>query len=50
MDRILRENPNANFSAVAFELEEAILFIPQNLYMPLILTNLLIRIQKHLNP
>ncbi|MBT3944894.1 MAG: hypothetical protein HOF42_00545 [Candidatus Marinimicrobia bacterium] len=50
MDRILREYPNANFSAVAFELEEAILSIPQNLYMPLILTNLLIRIQKHLNP
>jgi hypothetical protein len=48
MDRILREFPNADFSAITFELEESILAIPQNLYMNLILTNLLIRIQKHL--
>lgn len=48
MDRILREFPNADFSAITFELEESILAIPQNLYMNLILTNLLIGIQKYL--
>ena len=50
LERIVASNPKADFSAITFELEEAILSIPQNLYMPLILTNLLLRIQKHLNP
>jgi len=48
MDRLIQSHPSANYSAIAFELEETILSVPQNLYMPLILTNLLIRIQKHL--
>jgi len=50
MERLISTNPNADFSAITFELEDAILAIPMNLYMPLILTNLLLRIQKHLNP
>jgi len=50
MERLISINPNADFSAITFELEDAILSIPMNLYMPLILTNLLLRIQKHLNP
>ncbi len=50
MDRLIQSHPNADFSAIAFELEEAILSVPQNLYMPLILTNLLLRIQQYLNP
>jgi len=50
MERLIKSHPNADFSAIAFELEEAILSVPQNLYMPLILTNLLLRIQKHLSP
>ncbi len=50
MERLIGAHPNADFSATTFELEEAILSIPMNLYMPLILTNLLLRIQKHLNP
>ena len=50
MKRLISTNPNADFSAITFELEDAILSIPMNLYMPLILTNLLLRIQRHLNP
>ena len=50
MERLISTNPNADFSAITFELEDAILSIPMNLYMPLILTNLLLRIQRHLNP
>ena len=50
MERLISTNPNADFSAITFELEDATLSIPMNLYMPLILTNLLLRIQKHLNP
>ena len=50
MERLISTNPNADFSAITFELEDAIWAIPMNLYMPLILTNLLLRIQKHLNP
>ena len=49
-ERLISTNPTADFSAITFELEDAILSIPMNLYMPLILTNLLLRIQKHLNP
>lgn len=50
MERLIGAHPNADLSAITFELEDAILSIPMNLYMPLILTNLLLRIQKHLNP
>jgi hypothetical protein len=49
MERIIKTHPNADFSAVAFELEDAVNAIPQNLYMPLVLINLLLHIQKHLN-
>ena len=50
MDQMVQSHPNANFSAIAFQLEETILSVQQNLYMPLILTNLLLRIQKYLGP
>lgn len=50
MDRLIQTHPNANYSGITLALEDTILAIPQNLYMPLILTNLLIQIQKHLNP
>ena len=48
MKRILDLHPTADFSAITFELENTILAIPKNLYIPLILTNLLIKIQKYL--
>ena len=49
MEGLINANRNADFSAITFELEEAIFAIQRNLYMPLILTNLLLRIQKYLH-
>ena len=46
--RLVHHYPNADFTSVVFELEETIFSIPQNLYMPLVLINLLLRIQKYL--
>lgn len=48
MERMIKAHPDADFSAVAFALEDAANAIPQNLYMPLVLINLLLHIQKHL--
>ena len=49
MKQMIKTYPDADFSAIAFELEDAVNAIPQNLYMPLVLINLLLHIQKHLN-
>jgi len=49
MNTLVQSFPNADFSSINFELENAIISVPKNLHMPLILTNLLIRIQKNLN-
>ena len=49
MERMIKTYPDADFSAIAFKLEDAVNAIPQNLYMPLVLINLLLHIQKHLN-
>ena len=48
MERMIKTHPDADFSAVVFELEDVVNAIPQNLYMPLVLINLLLHIQKHL--
>ena len=48
MERMIKTHPDADFSAIVFELEDAVNAIPQNLYMPLVLINLLLHIQKHL--
>jgi len=48
MERMIKAHPDADFSAVAFALEDTVNAIPQNLYMPLVLINLLLHIQKHL--
>ena len=41
--------PRADLTAISFCLEDTLEAIPQNLYMPLILTNLLLDIQKYLH-
>ena len=46
--KLLKNYPDADFTSIIFELEETIFSIPQNLYMPLVLINLLLRIQKYL--
>jgi len=43
MERMIKTHPDADFSAVAFELEDTVNAIPQNLYMPLVLINLLLQ-------
>ncbi len=47
MNRFINKKPNTDFYSIVFELEETIKTIPQNLYMPLVLINFLISIQKH---
>jgi hypothetical protein len=48
IERCVRTYGTADFPAIVFELEEAVSAISKNLYMPLVLVNLLLHIQKHL--
>ena len=48
IERCVRTYGTADFPAIVFELEEVVSAISKNLYMPLVLVNLLLHIQKHL--
>ena len=43
----IKKNPNADFCSIIYELEKPTLAIKKNFYMPLVLINLLIDIQRH---
>ena len=47
MKIFIKANPNVDFCAIIYELEKPALAIKKNFYMPLVLVNLLIDIQKH---
>jgi len=47
MKIFIKTNPNVDFCAIMYELEKPVLAIKKNFYMPLVLVNLLIDIQKH---
>ena len=47
MKIFIKTNPNVDFCAIIYELEKPALAIKKNFYMPLVLVNLLIHIQKH---
>ena len=47
MKIFIKANPNVDFCAIIYELEKPALAIKKNFYMPLVLINLLIDIQKH---
>ncbi len=47
MKIFIKANPNVDFCAITYELEKPGLAIKKNFYMPLVLLNLLIDIQKH---
>ena len=48
IERCVQAYGTADFSAIVFELEDTVRAIAKNLYMPLVLVNLLLHIQKHL--
>lgn len=43
----IKKNPNADFCSIIYELEKPTLAIKKNFYMPLVLINLLLDIQRH---
>ena len=43
----IKKNPNADFCSIIYELEKPTLAIKKNFYIPLVLINLLLDIQKH---
>ena len=47
MKIFIKKNPNADFCSIIYELEKPTLAIKKNFYMPLVLINLLLDIQKH---
>ncbi len=47
MKNFIKKNPNADFCSIIYELEKPTLAIKKNFYMPLVLINLLLDIQKH---
>ena len=47
MKIFIKRNPNADFSSIIYELEKPIEAVKNNYYMPLVLINLLLEIQKH---
>ena len=49
MERLIKKFPNADYSSIIFDIERTNLSVPQHLHMPLVLTNLLIKIKKNLN-
>ena len=48
IERCVQAYGTADFSAIVFKLEDTVRAIAKNLYMPLVLVNLLLHIQKHL--
>tara|TARA_B100001250_G_scaffold225456_1_gene193358 strand:+ start:1666 stop:2793 length:1128 start_codon:yes stop_codon:yes gene_type:complete len=49
IERYVKKHSSADFPAIVFELEDTMGAIAKNLYMPLVLGNLLLSIQKHLS-
>jgi DNA polymerase-3 subunit delta' len=47
MKIFIKRNPNADFSSIIYELEKPMEAVKNNYYMPLVLINLLLKIQKH---
>ena len=47
MKIFIKANPNVDFCSIIYELEKPAMAIKKNFYMPLVLINLLINIQKH---
>lgn len=47
MKIFIKRNPNADFSSIIYELEKPMEAVKNNYYMPLVLINLLLEIQKH---
>ena len=47
MKIFINRNPNADFSSIVYELEKPMEAVKNNYYMPLVLINLLLEIQKH---
>jgi len=47
MKVFIKRNPNADFSSIIYELEKPIEAVKNNYYMPLVMINLLLEIQKH---
>tara|TARA_B100000282_G_C31393196_1_gene336614 strand:- start:275 stop:472 length:198 start_codon:yes stop_codon:yes gene_type:complete len=48
MDNIIKNYPNADFFEIVFEIERTRIAPMSQIYMPLELTNFLIRVKKHL--
>ena len=49
MKKLILKYPSADFISIVIELDNAVKAISMNLYMPLVLTNLLINTKKFLN-
>ena len=49
MERLIKNFPNADYSSITYEIEQTNFAVSQHLYMPLELTNFLIRVKKKLN-
>ena len=47
MKIFIKRNPNADFCSIIYELEKPMEAVKNNYYMPLVLINLLLKIQKH---
>ena len=47
MKIFIKKNPNADFCSIIYELEKPMEAVKKNYYMPLVLVNLLLEIQKH---
>ena len=47
MKNFTKKNPNADFCSIIYELEKPMEAVKKNYYMPLVLVNLLLEIQKH---
>ena len=48
MDNVIKNFPNADFFEIVFEIERTRIAPMSQIYMPLELTNFLIRVKKHL--
>ena len=43
----IKRNPRADFSSIIYELEKPMIAVEKNFYMPLVLINLLLELQKY---
>ncbi len=49
MDRLIKKFPRADYTSIAFEIDQTNFAVYQHLYMPLVMTNFLIKVKKCLN-